>query len=87
MAEITITLPDIATWTKAVLVEAGIPPGAKYTSVRFLKGGTKIGQSTGMSDTLIARLMCIKRGGGVTDAKMNKVLSGYVSCTLVAMID
>jgi hypothetical protein len=31
--------------------------------------------------------MCIKRGGGVTDAKMNKVLSGYSSCTLVAMID
>jgi hypothetical protein len=87
MAEIIVTLPDIATWTKAVLIEAGIPNGTQYTSARFLKGEKNIGQTSATSVSLIARLLAIKRGGGVSDAKLHKTISGYTSCTMVAVID
>lgn len=87
MSEIVVTLPEIATWTKAALIEAGIPDRAQYTSVRFLKGDKNIGQTNASSVNLISRLMAIKRGGGVSDAKLYKILSGYTSCTMVAIVD
>ncbi|CAN5367236.1 hypothetical protein BH10PSE8_BH10PSE8_20240 [soil metagenome] len=87
MAEITVTLPEIATWTKAGLIEAGVPDRTPYTSVRFLKGSKNIGQTNATSASLIARLLAIKRGGGVSDAKLCKSISGYTSCTMIAVLD
>jgi len=87
MAEIIVTLPEIATWTKAALIEAGVPNSAQYTSVRFLKGDKNIGQTSATSASLIARLLAIKRGGGVSDAKLYKTISGYTSCTMIAVVE
>jgi hypothetical protein len=88
MTEIEIKLPEVSTWTKSILIDAGIPVEAKYSSLRFMSGGRQIGQSAkGYTDTLIGRLICIKGRSGSTDAKINHDLSGILTVTMIATIN
>lgn len=87
MPVIEIELPDVATWNKTVFDAAGIPPKTLYSTVRFRKNAKVITQSVSEDgETLRKRLMSIKTKSGPTDRQINKLLSGYITCTMIANI-